>query len=516
MASMVNEIIKESFERLKSEHLAFTPDNYQRIFCEVAKKKGVLVEDCQKVSKYIKKLDQQLLVEANKRNINTIDELLMFFIARLNRSNESDAEQLISALILLSKRVLQAVSLLHNKKAFNLANASLDRLDMKHDLKSVELIKDKWFDFISNYDDAFLKKLDHFGKVNKEDLEKMVHDIMHAIAKDDNTEVYKMLAPLIVATLTPSIASSMNDDLATISYELRNSPEALASSAMQKEIKNFIKKRIHLDQEEVKNKISSLDKLLDEINKKIFQLIDNSNISNEQVKGIKKDLIGINFSKDSFESIHAKLINIASSLEAETKSLSEKMNENQTTISKLHNRVKKLETALIAARQESKEDYLTNVATKRALANELQRVEEAYKRYKIDYTLCFLDIDHFKKINDTYGHDAGDIILSSVGIILRKYIRQADFVGRYGGEEFLVILPGIDLDGGIHFAEKIRSIIEHYKFMYKNERIAVTVSCGIAQREKTSSADNCLENADKMLYEAKEAGRNQVMPQISK
>jgi diguanylate cyclase (GGDEF)-like protein len=514
MASTVNEIIKESFEKLKSEHLTFTPDNYQKIFCEVAKKKGVLVEDCQKVSKYVKKLDNKLAAEVKNRKVNTIDELLIFFISRLNRSSESEAGQLISSLVLLSKRVLQAISLLHNKKAATLANASLDRLDIKHDVKSVELIKDKWFDFISNYDDDFLKKLDHFGKVNKEDLEKMVHDIMVAIAKEDDLQVYKMLAPLIIATLTPSIASSMNDDLATISYELRNSPESLASSAMQKEIKNFITKRIHLDKEEVKNKISSLDKLLDEINKKILQLIDNSNISNEQVKDIKKDLIKINFTKDSFESIQAKLIHIATSLETETKGLSEKMNENQATISKLHNRVKKLETALIAAKQESKEDYLTNVATKRALANELKRVEEAYKRYKIDYTLCFLDIDHFKKINDTYGHDAGDIILANVGKILRKYVRQADFVGRYGGEEFLVILPGIDVDGGIHFADKIRSIIENYKFIYKNERINLTVSAGVAQREGLASSEECLEEADKMLYEAKSAGRNQVMPQL--
>lgn len=514
MASTVNEIIKETFEKLRAEHLTFTPDNYQKVFCEIAKKKGVLVEDCQKVSKYIQKLDTKLGSEAKSKNITTIDELLVFFISRLNRVSENDAQQLISSLLLLSKRVLQAITLLHNKKATTLANASLDRLENKHDIKSVELIKDKWFDFVSTYDTEFLKKLDRFGKVNKEDLEKMIHDITLLLNADQSSDIYKTIAPLVVATLTPSIASSMNDDLATISYELRNSPESLASVAMQKEIKEFIKKRIELDKAEVKNRISTLDKILDEINKKIFDLIDSSDISNEQVRGIKKDLTDINFSKDSFESIQARLIHIATSLESETKSLSAKMNENQQTINKLHLKVKKLETALISAKQESKEDFLTNVATKRALANELKRAEEAYSRYKIDYTLCFLDIDHFKVINDTYGHDAGDVILSSFGKILKKYIRQADFVGRYGGEEFLAILPGVDLASGVHFAEKIRSIIENYKFIYKNERINVAISCGVAQRDKCSSAEDTLENADKMLYKAKESGRNQVMPKI--
>lgn len=75
-----------------------------------------MVEDCQKVSKYIKKLDTKLGAEANSKNISTIDELLMFFISRLNRTNESEAGQLISSLVLLSKRALQAISLLHNKK----------------------------------------------------------------------------------------------------------------------------------------------------------------------------------------------------------------------------------------------------------------------------------------------------------------------------------------------------------------------------------------------------------------
>lgn len=514
MANTINEIIKESFEKVRKEHISLTPDNYHKVFCEVAKKKGVVIEDCQKISKYVSKLDSKLSADAKRLKISTLDELLSFFVSRLNRSNQAESEQLISALILLSKRVLQAVSLLHDKKATTLANASLDRLDSKQDLKSIELVKNKWFDFVSNYDDEFLKKLDRFGKVNKEDLEKMINDITKLLASENDSQVYETIAPLIVATLTPSIASSMNDDLATISHELRNSPESLASQAMQKEIRSFIQKRIELDKAEVKNKISTLDKILDEINKKIFQLIDNSNISNEQVRGIKKDLSDINFSKDSFESIQERLINIATSLESETKSLTNKMQENQQTISKMHHRIKKLESALVHARQESKEDFLTNVATKRALSAELKRVEEAYSRYKTDYVLCFLDIDHFKMINDTYGHEAGDIILSSFGKILNKYVRQSDFVGRYGGEEFLAILPGVDLTQGVTFAEKIRKIIENYKFIYKNERINVQMSCGVAQRGLNTNGEKTLQAADKQLYEAKENGRNQVMPKI--
>ena len=515
MASTINEIIKESIEKLRKENLNLTPDNYTKYFCEVAKKRGVLVEDCRKIEKFAKKLDGVVQQDLEKFKVSTVDELLTFLITKVNRANESDSIKIINSLVVLSKRVLQATTLLHDKKARELANASLARLDFSQNLKSIDLIRNKWFDFITSYDDDFLHQLDMYGYIDKDDLEKMVKDIIKIIQKEDEGAAYKKLAPLVIASLAPSIASSMNDNLASISHKLRNDPASLGTKAIQEEIKHFIKKRIDIDNEEVKNKISALDKLLDEINERIFALIDSSEISNKQVTNIKKDLQDINFSKDSFELVRTKLVHIATSLESETKSLSGKMKKNQDTIKTLHNRVRSLEKSLIVAKKEVKEDYLTHAATKRALEQELKKVEEAYVRYRTDYSLCFLDIDHFKMVNDTYGHEAGDVILANIGRILKKYVRQTDFVGRYGGEEFLIILPSIDVEQAFYFSNKIRGIIESYKFMYKNERIKITVSCGLSQRSKQSSSKDSVEAADKMLYKAKELGRNKVLPDFS-
>lgn len=514
MATTINEIIRDALEQIKAEHLNLTPDNYAKVFCKVAKQKGVIVEDCQKVDKYTKKLDPKIVADMKRFNVSSVDELLSFCVAKLNRANEGDATKMVNALVTLSKRVLQAISLLHDSKATNLANASLERLDFHQNIQSIDLVKEKWFDFISNYDDSYLKKLDVYGHVAKDDLEMMVRDILKLLNKDNGVEAYAILAPLLIASLVPSIASGMNDELAKISHELRQSPESLSSQALQKEIKHLISKRIDLDKAEVQKKVSALDKILDEINKKIVELINSSNLSHEQVKVIKADLQNINLSQDSFESVQVKLLHIASSLENETKSLSEKMMNNQETISKLQSRITKLESALLVAKQEVKEDFLTHVATKRALSDELGRVEDAFNRYKVDYTLCFIDIDHFKIVNDTYGHEAGDVILSTVGKILRKYVRQVDFVGRYGGEEFLVILPSVELLQGVTFANKIRSIVEQFKFLYKNERINITVSCGVAQRSMHASKEESINAADGLLYKAKEAGRNKVFPQL--
>ena len=124
MATTINEIVRDSLELIKAEHLNLTPDNYSKIFCKVAKQKGVIVEDCQKVDKYVKKLDASLITDLKRFNVTSVDELLSFCVAKLNRANEGDATKMINALVTLSKRVLQAISLLHDAKATTLAYAS--------------------------------------------------------------------------------------------------------------------------------------------------------------------------------------------------------------------------------------------------------------------------------------------------------------------------------------------------------------------------------------------------------
>ena len=172
-------------------------------------------------------------------------------------------------------------------------------------------------------------------------------------------------------------------------------------------------------------------------------------------------------------------------------------------IRSLERKVKKLE-------KEVKTDFLTNIANKKAIEEELKKQESAYKRYGTNYSLVFFDIDHFKNINDTYGHDAGDVILKSLGLLFRRYARDVDTIGRFGGEEFIAILPNTNKEGAYRFAEKLREIIQKTKFMYKNTRINVTISAGVASRDEVSSKEELLKKADERLYLAKKNGRNRV------
>ena len=124
--------------------------------------------------------------------------------------------------------------------------------------------------------------------------------------------------------------------------------------------------------------------------------------------------------------------------------------------------------------------------------------------------LAILDLDHFKSINDTYGHQAGDKVLKIIANVLRKGLRGDDFIARFGGEEFALLMPGSDLSGGSRLLERLRAAVEQCPFHFRGERVTVTMSAGVAVFKSGENASQVLKRADQALYRAKEAGRNQI------
>ena len=511
MATSVNQVIKETIQTIKERGLMLTPDNYAEVFCEIAKKNGVIVPDCQKLEKYSARLNDELKAQLKQKNVRNLDELFAFMAARLNSPGLAEYPKLINALIAMNKKVFQAVASLHNKNAKNLAEASSEALNRRLDAQAIDRIKDKWFDFLTDYDDSFLKRLGVYGVKNFSDLKDIVAELEDVLTKEQTCE---KLVPLVSDMLRPSITDKIDGEIEKVNKILKSDPKLLEDLSVRKNIENLTKKRIELDRAEVSTKVGSLDKVLDGINDQIASLISSSSKSSSQMQFIKNDLNSINLNEDSFEGIRDKLKNIADTLDVEVRQLGEQMLSDQQTIKELQAKVSKLEVELESAKAESKEDFLTKTATKKALMEELGRLELDFLQQNADYAVCFFDIDHFKNINDIYGHDAGDVIIASVGRVLRGNSREVDFVARYGGEEFVVLLPGFDMAQSIGFADKVRDVLKNSKFLYKDERISVTVSCGVAIRSQNQSQAAVLEASDKMLYQAKQNGRDQVMPKI--
>ena len=156
-------------------------------------------------------------------------------------------------------------------------------------------------------------------------------------------------------------------------------------------------------------------------------------------------------------------------------------------------------------------DPLTGVYNKRQILNFLEKFLANFVRYKKDpFSIMMLDIDYFKKINDTYGHLAGDFVLKEFVKIIKNKIRSSDILGRFGGEEFILILPNTKVSGALKLAMRIKDEVENYVFEYGKEKIKITTSIGITSVSLNDSVESLLERVDEALYDAKRKGRNRI------
>jgi diguanylate cyclase (GGDEF)-like protein len=161
-------------------------------------------------------------------------------------------------------------------------------------------------------------------------------------------------------------------------------------------------------------------------------------------------------------------------------------------------------------------DSLTGLYNRRAILGKLRELINLANRYKEDFSLSMLDIDHFKMVNDRYGHLAGDEVLEKIATLIRRNIRDTDIAGRYGGEEFIIILPKTALSSSWVVAERLRSIIEKAELKDSAGNVfAITVSQGLAGWERDEDAASLISRADEALYKAKEKGRNCVQILLS-
>jgi diguanylate cyclase len=159
-------------------------------------------------------------------------------------------------------------------------------------------------------------------------------------------------------------------------------------------------------------------------------------------------------------------------------------------------------------RQQALLDQLTEVYNRLAYDERIEQEYSRWKRYRAPLSLLVIDIDFFKKINDTYGHIAGDKVLHTLAQLLKKSIRETDFLARYGGEEFVIIMPDTAAKEGLGVAEKLRSEVENCGFHYREEKVPITISSGVSEFRENDSPDIVFERADTALYKSKAEGRN--------
>jgi diguanylate cyclase len=182
-------------------------------------------------------------------------------------------------------------------------------------------------------------------------------------------------------------------------------------------------------------------------------------------------------------------------------------------VSSIENESRSLHKRLEEERAQALTDMLTEIANRLAYEQRVVLEYARWQRYKHPLSLILCDVDHFKNINDTYGHKAGDRALKVLAKILKKSVRDADFLARVGGEEFAIILPETTLGDAMIVAEKLRANVQALEFAYNGIPVPITVSGGVVQFKEGDDAEKAYQRADEALYRAKKQGRNQFQSQ---
>jgi diguanylate cyclase (GGDEF)-like protein len=193
------------------------------------------------------------------------------------------------------------------------------------------------------------------------------------------------------------------------------------------------------------------------------------------------------------------------SLKEEMESLNENLQRMRKEVDQVQEKRKELEKEVLV-------DHLTGVANRRALRERMKNELYRFQRYGHFFSMILFDIDHFKLINDKYGHWAGDKCLKEIIKRIRPMLRETDFIARWGGDEFVIIFPGTDHESAAAVAERIRKLIQNTRFIYHKQEICLTVSIGVSEiQENDSSQEHVFNRVDKAMYKAKKKGRNVVV-----
>jgi len=269
----------------------------------------------------------------------------------------------------------------------------------------------------------------------------------------------------------------------------------------------------HLARLRQNKEMESVHKETQSIINSVFSELINANKGTEQFGGKLDEYTAKLKSANKVQDIQVimrGLIQETTAAAAAGRQLQEKLN-------KATQQTEKLQQQLQETKKEAYIDGLTGLNNRKAFDAKLIELQQEFKKHKIYYSVVFVDIDFFKKFNDTYGHKIGDLVLQVVGGILHNGVKGSDFPARYGGEEFCVLLPATTLENAKIVAEQLRMKIAVKK--PRNEETGedygkITASFGVSQVKHEDTPETVLERADKALYLAKESGRNAVKTEM--
>ena len=249
--------------------------------------------------------------------------------------------------------------------------------------------------------------------------------------------------------------------------------------------------------------------LLETVAQVISSVVDIAGKSSLTNKQLEKHVENLSASQNS-----RNILSVVSSIIHETRYFISESKQLETDLISSGKELKHLKTELVNARVEATTDALTGLNNRRGFDDQLKKLLNDRRRTGNGFSLIMADLDHFKDINDNYGHLVGDKVLQAFGKLLLSKTRETDFVARFGGEEFVLLLPNTSLDNAFLVAENIRQAIEKLRVKQAKTGIvigSITASFGVAVHRFDETASEILDRCDQAMYRAKNAGRNRTV-----
>lgn len=344
---------------------------------------------------------------------------------------------------------------------------------------------------IQNIDEVILGLLDRLSIVPG--MSQKAKNIQMTIRSGLNAEQW----PIILDNIAEEVSTALqliNDEKSELENFIAQVTEQLV------EITGYISE----DQKDQKSGLSDAHSFHQQMNDEVIKMHENvrsaSNIDalkqtlDSNIISLKDNIAGyLTKGKQRFSAAETRnkaLSAQVDSMEKETQDLKQRLNENK----------KKLFF-----------DTLTGIHNRMAYNDQIKKLLARWQRYAEHFSYAIIDIDHFKKVNDTYGHNTGDKVLKLVANIMQKNIRESDTLFRIGGEEFVLILPNTKIEQAAPTIEKIRNAVSSSGFRFKDDKVVIHISAGLTEVNDSDTVDSLFERADKGLYQAKETGRNKLV-----
>ncbi len=329
------------------------------------------------------------------------------------------------------------------------------------------------------------------------------------------------------------VGHEFNDQIALIKERIQHSEDLDYLLSLRKQAIELIESYADKNQAE-KNEIT---KFIKEIGTKLVDMereiyavfsntddeIDEDIVFNEKMGGKIGDILKTIEKSTDFDNIKSIIMSglhaISDTLNSKRTEYAIRLENSRKEQTKLQQYFKKVINSVIdqnkALIERNQKDPLTEIYNRPAFEELFAIEHQRYQRYRDAFSLVMFDIDHFKQVNDDYGHEAGDRVLRGIAKSVGKMLRETDVFARYGGEEFFILLPKTTISKSSTVAEKIREVIENTEFSYDNAKVPITISAGVTEvKADDNDFQTMFRRVDKLMYQAKNEGRNRVITEI--